>query len=364
MSTLPRPIAGIETIELYTPGDAGLSPDKPLRKLSSNENLRGPSPRAVEAITNAAGALWKYPNVDHKALRQAIADVHGIDAGRITCGVGSDELLSLLAFAYAGVGDEVIVTEHGFEIYTIATKAAGATPVEVKEVERTVAIAPIIEAVTANTKIVFIANPANPTGTFIESETVAELMTALPSNVLVVLDGAYAEFVEPQYDGGAALVERFPNLVMTRTFSKLYGLGGLRVGWCYASHGIIDTLNRIRGPFNLSTLALAGAEAAMRDQAYVKDCREKTIALRGRLEGGLRQLGLHVDNSQANFVLARFENAARAAAARDYLLENGYAVRAVGHYKLPEALRITIGLEEDVDAVMTLLAVFLGVKDE
>ena len=352
-----RPQPGIMEIALYQGGGASIAgQEKPL-KLSSNENPFGPGPQAVAAVQAAAGDMHKYPSTDHAALRQAIGEVHGLDPDRIICGVGSDEIITFLCQAYAGPGDEVLYTEHGFLMYKISALAAGATPVVAPEHERTVDVDAILERVTSRTRLVFIANPANPTGTMIGGNEVARLAAGLPDNCLLVLDGAYAEYVDG-YDGGAALVDARDNVVMTRTFSKIYGLGGLRVGWGYAPRAVIDVLNRVRGPFNLSTLALAGAEAAIRDRDYVETCRDVNRAERKRLAEGMAALGFPSDPSEANFILCRMGDAATAQAADAHLKARGIIVRLVAGYGLPDCLRITVGSHEDVTRVLEVMADF------
>lgn len=345
---------GILEIAPYMAGKSKIEGQDEILKLSSNENPWGAPDTAVAAMVESLGQMHRYPSVDHTPMRAAIAEVHGLDADRIIMGVGSDEILSLLAYAYAGPGDEVIYTEHGFSIYPIVALAAGATPIAVAETDRTTDVAAILSAVTDKTRIVFIANPNNPTGTMIGQSALAELAGGLPGDCMLVLDGAYAEFVEG-YDGGAALVEACENVVMTRTFSKIYGLGGLRVGWGYGPTAVIDALNRIRGPFNLSLPALAGAEAAVRDRDFVARCQQANAEERARLTGGLRQLGIACDDSHANFVLARFADEAAAEAADSRLKAAGIIVRRVAGYGFPEGLRITVGRPEDVTAVLEAL---------
>jgi len=354
-----QPQPGILNINLYQGGISKLAGHGAPLKLSSNENPFGPSPKAVAAARDTIADLHRYPSTDHAALRDAIAEVHGLDAGRIICGVGSDEILTWLCQAYAGPGDEVLFTEHGFSIYRISAHAAGATPVEVPEADRVTDIDALIAGATARTRLVFIANPNNPTGTMVPLSELERLAEALPEQCLLVLDGAYSEYVEG-YDGGAKLVEACQNVVMTRTFSKIYGLGGLRVGWGYAPQHVIDVLNRIRGPFNLSTTALAGAEAAVRDRDFVESCIRVNAEERARLIGGIRQLGIACDDSAANFVLARFADEAEADAANAHLNDLGIIVRQVKSYKLPEGLRITVGRPEDVTRVLDGLAQFKG----
>ncbi len=344
MTTTIQPQPGILEIELYEGGAAHLPGQSNVVKLSSNENPFGPSEEAVEAFRRASFELHRYPSSDHAALRAAIGDLHGLDPDRIICGAGSDEIIAFLCQAYAGPGDEVIHTEHGFAMYRISTLAAGATPVEVPERDRVTDVDAILAACTERTRLVFIANPNNPTGTMIGEGEVARLAEGLPDHVLLVLDGAYAEYVEG-YDGGAGLVDQRGNVVMTRTFSKLYGLGGLRVGWGYATREVIDVLNRIRGPFNLSSAALAAAEAAIGDQAWAEKCRADNTRLRAWLAEALAGHGVSSDTSMANFVLARFGSREEAEACDVYLRSQGLLVRRVAGYKLPHCLRITVGDE-------------------
>lgn len=338
----PQP--GIMDIALYVGGKSHVEGVSNVVKLSSNENPFGPSPAVQEAVRRSVLELHRYPSTDHAALRTAIAEVYDLNADQIICGVGSDEILSFLCQAYAGPGDEVIHTEHGFALYKIGALAAGATPVEVPEHERVTDVDAILAACTDKTKLVFIANPNNPTGTMIGLAEVERLAANLPPQTLLVLDGAYAEFVEG-YDGGAKLVEARDNVVMTRTFSKIYGLGGLRIGWGYGPRDVVDVLNRIRGPFNLSGTALAAAEAAVRDTAYVEKCRLENSRLRAWLAEALAEHGVPCDTSMANFVLARFTDETEAEACNLYLQKQGLIVRQVGSYKLPFALRITVGDE-------------------
>lgn len=360
--TVPiRPQPGILDIALYQGGASKIDgQDDPL-KLSSNENPFGPSPAAVEAMGRALTDSHRYPSTDHGPLRAAIAEVYDLDAERLICGVGSDEVIHFLCQAYAGPGDEVLYTEHGFGMYRISTLAAGATPVQVPEAERRVDLDALIGGLSERTRLIFIANPANPTATMLADGDLARLADALPDQCLLVLDGAYAEFADG-YDGGAALVDKRDNVVMTRTFSKAYGLGGLRVGYGYGPQHVIDTLNRIRGPFNLSGLALAGAEAAVRDRDWVAMCIRVNTDERARLTGALRQLGIACDDSFANFVLARFADEAEADAADAHLKSQGIIVRAPKSYGLPQCLRITVGRPEDNDRVLAALASFKGAE--
>jgi histidinol-phosphate aminotransferase len=353
---VPQP--NIARISLYVGGEARLPGFAAPLKLSSNENPFGPSPKARAAFVAAASDLHVYPDTSHARLRHAIGAVHGLDPERIVCGVGSDEIISFLCQGYAGVGDEVIHTEHGFGMYRISALAASATPVEVER-ERRTDVDAILAACTDRTRLVFIANPNNPTGTMVEEADVARLAAGLPPRALLVLDGAYAEFVEG-FDGHAGLVDARDNVVMTRTFSKIYGLGGLRIGWGYGPSHVAETLNRLRGPFNLSTPALAAAEAAVEDRDWVDFCRTENIRNRAGLATALAAAGAPSDQSEANFVLARFNSAAEAEAADLALRADGIIVRRVAGYNLPSALRITVGDEEACRRVASTIATFLA----
>ena len=361
MNDAIRPQPGILDIALYEGGKAHVAGVANAVKLSSNENPFGPSDKAKDAFQRSVHALHRYPNTDHASLRQAIGDVHDLDPARIICGAGSDEIITFLCQAYAGPKDEVVFTEHGFLMYRISSMAVGATPIEVAERERTADVDAILAACNRRTKLVFIANPNNPTGTMISPADMARLAAGIPSQTILVIDGAYAEYVDG-YDGGAALIEQRQNVVMTRTFSKIYGLGGLRIGWGYGPAEIIDVLNRIRGPFNLSTAQLDAAEAAVRDRDHVNRCRSENTRLRHWLAEALAALGVPSDTSLANFVLARFADAAEAEACDAYLQGQGLIVRRVSGYKLPHCLRITIGDESSCRRVAHAMAQFKGVK--
>ncbi|QGX97373.1 histidinol-phosphate transaminase [Roseovarius faecimaris] len=338
----PQP--GILDIALYQGGASSVEGISNVTKLSSNENPFGPSEAAKKAYQQLAFELHRYPSSDHGSLRQAIGEVHGVDPDRVICGAGSDEIIAFLCQAYAGPGDEVIHTEHGFAMYRISALAAGATPVEVRERERVTDVDAILAACTERTKLVFVANPNNPTGSMVGESELARLARGLPEQALLVIDGAYAEYVEG-YDGGAALVEARDNVVMTRTFSKIYGLGALRIGWGYGPAHVIDVLHRVRGPFNVSQPALAAAEAAVRDVTWTAKCRDDNTRLRAWLAEALAEHGVPSDTSTANFILARFASQEEAEACDDYLQSEGVIVRRVAGYKLPNCLRITVGDE-------------------
>jgi histidinol-phosphate aminotransferase len=355
--TVITPQPGILEITPYQGGASHVAGRHDVLKLSSNENPFGPGPAAQAACAAVASQLHRYPSTDHGELRTALGDVHGLDPDRIICGVGSDEILALLCQCYAGPGDEVIHTEHGFSLYPILALSVGATPVEVPERNRTVDVDAILAAVTEKTRLVFLANPANPTATMISSGEITRLADGLPPQCLLVLDGAYAEFVDG-YDGGARLVETRHNVVMTRTFSKMYGLGGLRVGWGYAPKEIIDVLNRVRGPFNLSVPALATAKAALLDRDFVTFCAAENARLRVWLAQELAKIDIPSDPSFANFILARFNSVEEAEAADVHLKSQGIIVRKVAGYKLPDCLRITVGDDAGCQRVVDTLTRF------
>lgn len=350
---------GIMEIDLYVGGQSHVDGVSDIVKLSSNENPFGPSDKATDAFRRASFDLHRYPSTDHSDLRNAIGDVHGLDAAQIICGVGSDEIITFLCQAYAGVGDEVLFTEHGFGMYRISALAAGATPIEVKERDRVTDVDALLAGCSARTKLVFIANPNNPTGTMICENEMARLADGLPDGAILVLDGAYADYVEG-FDGGANLVATRDNVFMTRTFSKLYGLGGLRVGWGYGPRAIIDALNRVRGPFNLSSPALLTAEAAVRDQAYANKCRTQNTKYRAWLAEALAEHGVVSDTSCANFILARFGDQNEAENCDNYLKSKGILVRRVAGYNLPNCLRITVGDEASCKRVAHAVGQFMG----
>jgi len=361
MVTQIKPQPGILDIALYQGGASHVDGVSNVLKLSSNENPFGPSENAKQAYGRAVHELHRYPSTDHAPLRRAIGDVWSVDPDRVICGVGSDEILHLLSQCFAGTGDEVIFTEHGFAIYRIVALAAGATPVEVPERDRTIDVDAILDACTDRTRLVYIANPANPTATMIGQAEMARLAEGLPPKALLVLDGAYAEFAE-DYDGGRALIEARDNVFMTRTFSKIYGLGGLRIGWGFGPQAIIDVLNRVRGPFNLSGAALGAAEAAVRDTAYTEKCRTENARWRDWLSTALAEMGVPSDTSTANFILARFASEAEALACNDHLLAQGIIVRHPKSYGFPHCLRITVGDESACRRVVHAIGQFKGAR--
>src|SRR3954447_6870517 len=359
----PQPRPGVLKIQAYVPGKSSAPGVAKVFKLSSNETPLGASPAAIEAYGSVGRHLEEYPDGGSTDLRDAIGRALGLDPNRIVCGAGSDDILNLLARAYLKDGDEAIHTRHGFLVYPIATLGAGATPVVAEEREYTADVDAILSKVTARTRMVFLANPNNPTGTYIPFDEVKRLHAGLPKNVLLVIDAAYAEYVRRNdYESGIELVATSENVVMTRTFSKIYGLAGLRLGWMVAPAEVVDAVNRIRGPFNVNAPALAAGAAAIADDAHVAAAVVHNEEWLAWLSREISALGLEVTPSVGNFVLIHFpsEPGRTAREADAFLTRRGLVLRGVGAYGLPNALRMTIGDAEANRLVVEALAEFLG----
>src|SRR5262245_51525460 len=358
--TRPVPQPGILEISPYVPGESSVpSGIKPI-KLSSNETPLGPSPKAIAAYKAAADELDRYPDGAATALRDAIARQYGLNPDRIVCGNGSDELINLIAHAYLGAGDEAVYSAHGFLMYKIATLACGARPVSVPEKGYKADVDAILARVTAKTRIVFLANPNNPTGTYLPHGEVRRLHQGLAGNVLLVIDAAYAEYVRRNdYEAGLELVATTDNTVMTRTFSKVYGLAALRLGWAYCPAEVADVLNRTRGPFNVNAPAIAAGVAALADRAHVENGIAHNEQWLPWVTAEIRKLGLEVTPSVGNFALIHFANPKAAAAADEFLKARGIILRRVAAYGLPNCLRMTIGTSDDNHKVVAALASFL-----
>ena len=357
----PRP--GILEIEPYVGGKAETAGGAPAIKLSANESPLGPSPKAVAALQAAAPEAHRYPDGGAVRLRRAIGDRFGLDPDRIVCGAGSDELIQLLMRAYAGPGDEILYSAHGFLMYRLSALGIGATPVAAPERELSTDVDALLAHLTSRTRMVFIANPNNPTGSYLAADDLARLHAGLPEDVALVIDAAYAEYVgRNDYVAGIELVDRADNVVMTRTFSKLFGLAALRLGWLYAQSPVIDVLNRIRGPFNVGTPAQVAGIAALEDLGHQERSRAHNDLWLPWLAREISDLGLQVHPSAANFVLISFTNGAAgsADAASAWLEQRGVLARSMGAYGLPHSLRLSVGLEDDnraaVEALRELMA--------
>lgn len=358
MAKLPTPKPWISEIHAYVPGKSAGADGRPLVKLSANENPLGTSPMALAARAHAVIPSL-YPDPDSTALRAALGKLHGIDPARIICGTGSGELLAIAAGAYAGPGDEVLYVRYGFSLYDIVARRCGATPIEAPDADYGTDVDALLAHVNGRTRVVFLANPNNPTGSFLSRAELARLHAALPGDVLLVLDQAYAEYVAPHDDDGSLeLAEAHGNVLVTRTFSKAYGLAGERVGWATGSQEVIGVLNRIRGPFNLSNSAQATTVAAVEDQSFVTHSRLHNARERIRFVTALEKLGNHGIRalpSEANFVLVLFEGKLTGEAAYNGLAKAGYITRWLPGQGLPHGLRITIGTPEQMDDIAAAL---------
>ena len=359
----PQPRPGVMAISAYVPGKSSAPGVEKIYKLSSNETPHGPSPHAIAAYRAVATHLHDYPDGSATVLREAIGRAFGLDPARIICGAGSDELLNLLAHAYLAPGDEAIHTRHGFLVYKIATMAAGGTPVVVAETDLTADVDAILAAVTARTRLVFLANPNNPTGTYLPFDAVRRLHAGLRPDILLVLDAAYAEYVRRNdYEAGIELVATSDNVVMCRTFSKIHGLAALRLGWMVGPAHIVEALNRIRGPFNVNAPAIAAGAAAMADTAHQRMSADHNAHWLAWMTAEVEKLGLRVTPSVANFLLIHFpqENGRTAADADAFLTARGLILRQVTAYGLPDALRCSVGSEEANRLMVAALADFLA----
>lgn len=360
---LPEPRPGIMAIEPYVGGESRVVGVDKVIKLASNESALGPSPLAVAALHASAAHVHRYPDGHCSALRAALAEKHRLDPARIVCGAGSDELIGLLCRAYAGPDDEVLHTEHGFLMYAIAARAAGADPVAAPESGLKADVDALLACTTERTRLVFIANPNNPTGTYLSASELERLCDRLPRQVILVVDAAYAEYVDREdYAAGHHLVESRDNVVVTRTFSKIYGLGGLRVGWAHCPPAVADILNRVRNPFNVSGPSQSAAVAACTDTAFLAQARTHNEQWRAWTARELRRTGLQVPESHCNFVLVRFPDdpAGNAAAADAFLKSRGIIARRMEAYRLPHSLRLSIGLEDEMRLAVAALAEFMA----
>ncbi len=351
----PTPQPGILDIAPYLPGKSGAPGSKAI-KLSANESPLGASPKALAAMQDAARHLEIYPEGSSRVLREALGEVHGLDPALIVCGNGSDDILHLLAQVYLGEGDEAVMNRYGFSVYPIITKATGATIVMVDETDYRADVDALLAAVTERTKVVWLANPNNPTGTYLSDADVRRLHAGLRPDILLVVDSAYAEYVTAaDYSVGADLVREAENVVMVRTFSKM-GLAAARIGWMFGHAHIVDAIHRIRGPFNVNLPAQMAGAAATRDTAFTQKLRDYNATWRDWLTAELAGNAMRVVPSQANFVMVLFETPEAAAAAFEALVAAGYIVREIGvSYGIHNGLRISIGPEAAMRGVAEVL---------
>jgi histidinol-phosphate aminotransferase len=360
MNILIKPKKSVLDIQPYVPGKSGSLDDKSAIKLSSNETPLGTSKKALEAIQKASSNPARYPDGSALELRKSLAKFNNLEINNIICGNGSDEILSMFANCFVGPGDEVIYSEHGFLVYPIAIKAAGAKPITSKEINYKADVEAIIKVSSNKTKICFIANPNNPTGTYLTRNELIHLREKLPKECLLVIDSAYAEYVnEEDYTNGIDLVTLYNNIACTRTFSKIYGLAALRIGWAYASEEVVELMNRIRLPFNINTIAQQAAIAALKDQDFINKAVEHNNIWKPFLENEFKNNGLEIISGVGNFVLVKFKNIRQANACYSYLENSNIFVRKVAEYGLPEFLRITIGLEKENIFICKVIKEFL-----
>ncbi len=362
MTSTVKPLSHVLDIEPYLPGDSAVEGVTRVIKMSSNESPLGAGPAAREAAKEAIGELERYPESSARIVREALAERYGLDALRIVCEAGSEQLINLIARCYAGPGDEILYSAHGFVAYKIAALSCGAKPVAAPEKNLTTDVDALLGLVSERTRILFLANPNNPTGTCLPRTEIARLRNELPESVLLVLDGAYAEYVDEEtYSAGLDMVNEVPgNVVVLRTFSKIYGLAALRVGWSYSSRALAMALHRLRGVFTVSTIAQRAAVAAVTDMEHENLAREHNARWRPWLNQQLSDLGLTVTDSHGNFVLARFSSQEMATAADFHLRSHGVITRTLREYGLGDCLRITVGLEEHNLVLVNLLKDFLA----
>ncbi len=352
---------GVMDIKRYIPGASKIEGIDRIIKLASNENALGASASAIEAYHQAADNIHLYPDGDCVELRHAIGEKYEVNPEQIICTAGSEQMLRMLPRAYAGLGDEILFGQYGFIVYHMAAHAVGATPVTAEEPDHRVDVNLLLKAVTPRTRIVFVANPGNPTGTYLNPQEMQQLRAGLPDDVLLVIDAAYADYVDrDDYDSGLGMVDEGPaNVVVTRTLSKLHGLASLRVGWTYCSPEILNVITRLRGGFNVTGPAQASGTAAVQDQAHMEASRIFNDHWLTRLSEEIRGLGFKVTPSVTNFLLVHFPGGAQSAkAANEHLRSRGIIVRPVGNYGLADSLRVTIGKEDENNAFISSLKEF------
>jgi histidinol-phosphate aminotransferase len=360
-ATAPRPRDAVMHIEAYVGGESKLPGVNRIVKLSSNEGAFGPPPSAQAAFASVAAELHRYPDGGSAALRRALAARFGLDPARIVCGTGSDELIQHLCHIYGGPGTDIVMSMHGFTMYQIAGTYAGSRVLKAPERNLTASVDQLLAAVTPETTMLFLANPNNPTGSLLPQSEMLRLRAGLRPDILLVVDAAYCEYVtSPGYDPGIALADAGESTVMLRTFSKVFGLGGMRVGWAYGPAAVVDALNRVRGVFNVNLAAQAAAVAALAEPGWVEKSVAHNLQWRAWLTSALERAGIRVWPSEGNFILADFDVAARAAEANAFLKARGIIVRAMAAYDLPQCLRVTVGTAEECGLVAEALAEFMA----
>jgi histidinol-phosphate aminotransferase len=342
-------------IENYIPGKSKVGQNnKKIIKLSSNENALGASPKSLISYIDHAKDVFRYADGSCNNLRDALAKINNIDSSQIVCGAGSDEIIAFLTSAFAGVGDEIIYSQHGFLMYPISAKRVGAKAIKVKEKNLKTDPSAILSAINSKTKIIFIANPNNPTGSYLNKQELLNLISQIPKNILVVLDHAYQEFVTvDDYYDPIEIVNNNPNVVLTRTFSKIFGLASLRIGWCYSSKEIAETLNKIRGPFNVSGPAQVSAISALEDNDFViNSINHNKKWLEIYYQEFLSNQKITLYPSIANFILIDFFNEKNCQIVNQKLLQESIILREMSGYGLPSCLRLTIGTAEENEIVI------------
>ncbi len=348
----------INSINIYKGGKSSLSGKNNIIKLSSNESSYGPSPKVLEKINlqETLSNSHRYPNIDGSKLRDKLASINYLNANQIVLGCGSDETLLFVALAFCQDGDEIIHAQHGFEMYSIITKIVGATSKLVKEDENfKVTITSILDQVTPSTKIIYLANPNNPTGTYLTRNEIIALLEKLPKSIILVLDGAYAEYVTKEdYDNSFSLVDQFANVIITRTFSKAYGLAGIRLGWCYSSEKVASILNKVKGPFNTQSLSQEMAIIALDDKEYLNKVIKSNQEIKRWFEAELKNIKIKTLPSEGNFSFVETSDE-EAKKISSHLANSGIIVRQLDSYGLPNCLRITIGTKEEMEVTINSL---------
>lgn len=360
MPLVPRP--GLDRIQPYQPGQRPIGGGGPGVKLSANESALGPSPKAMAAYADAAGVIERYPDANAVGIRQALADRYGLKVENILMGIGSDELLSALVRTYAGAGDEVLYPTATFPMYRIYALSTGANIVQAPDAGYRADVDALLAAVTERTKVVIVANPNNPTGTYLSADEMTRLRDGLRDDILLIIDAAYAEYVtKPDYDPGIALVNATDNTVMTRTFSKVHGMASLRIGWCYAHADIVSLVGRIRSPFNVSSAGQAAGIAALADKAHEEAVIAHTAKWHGIATQRLSALGLEITGTEGNFICIGFpdEDGKRAKDADAHLRKSDIITRAMAGFGLPKHLRVTIGTDEEMEICLDAIESFV-----